>query len=230
MRAAEPGASRAGANLDRARVYRGLARLFGLPARASLDALRGRDLPELVAALARLEVEPETVRAARAVVERLDAAGRESLESAYEETFEASGGLRCAPNETFHTGDTGERALVRTFELADIAGFYRAFGVEVAPGTERADHITAELEFMHLLAVKEALAQQNGDGVEHAEICREAARSFLRDHLARWAGSFGERLEESATDPLYAAAGRLLAGFVEFDAGRLGAVQAAARG
>jgi TorA maturation chaperone TorD len=78
--------------------------------------------------------------------------------------------------------------MVKSFELADIAGFYRAFGVEITPGTERPDHIAVELEFMHLLAVKEVVAAGREDGGEHARICRDARATFFRDHLGRWFG------------------------------------------
>src|SRR3990172_7219059 len=79
-------------------------------------------------------------------------------------------------------------------ELADLAGFYRAFGLRVGRsqsqgGTvrERPDHIAVELEFMYLLALKEAYAAENGMP-EQAEICRETQRKFLSDHLGIWIG------------------------------------------
>jgi DMSO reductase family type II enzyme chaperone len=215
--------------LDRARVYRVLAALFRAPEAGLLEPGTLLELHELEPALARLADEKakqgsgrDLPQEASELARRLESADPARLAAAYQETFEPSGGLRCPPNETAHTAQTPQHALVRTFELADVAGFYRAFGVEVAPGTERPDHVGAELEFMHLLAVKEAVARQDEEA-EHAQICRDAARAFLRDHLARWASRFAERLEEDATDPVYAQAGRLLGRFVEHDAQRLGA-------
>ena len=70
--------------------------------------------------------------------------------------------------------------------LADIMGFYRAFGVE--PAGDRADHIAAELEFMHLLTLKEHYAAGEGDQ-EHAALCREAGQKFFREHLSLWTES-----------------------------------------
>ena len=116
--------------------------------------------------------------------------------------------------------------LTRTFEMADVAGFYRAFGVEVGDGGERVDHITTELEFMNLLAVKESIALQEEGAGEHAETCRHASQVFLRDHLARWAPRLGESLAESEADPIYRSAGRLLGSFVAFDARRIDAEKA----
>ena len=210
-------------SLDRARIYRGLAHIFQVPDDGLLEDLRLHELPELRAALRRLGVDPKLQEAAQELVASLGAGRSESLERSYHETFDASGGLLCPPNEASHVADSPSRELTRTYDLADVAGFYRAFGVEVVPGSERPDHITAELEFMHLLAVKEMLAQGEDDGAEHAAICRDAARAFLRDHLGRWTDRFAARLEETGADPAYVAAGRVLDRFVALDTARLGA-------
>ena len=154
-------------------------------------------------------------------VERLAAlladADPEKLAGAYLETFDASGGLRCPPTETVYTAITPQHAMVKSFELADIAGFYRAFGVEVTPGTERPDHIAVELEFMHLLAVKEVVAAGREDGGEHAGICRDARATFFRDHLGRWFGPFCDRLRVEG-GPVYGEAAGVLDGFLSLEA------------
>jgi len=211
------------ASLDRARAYRVLARLFAPPEARSLDALRQNELPALIGALERLGSDAALMSAAEDLARLLADADPRSLQRSFEATFEASGGLRCSANEAAHTADTPGHSLTRTFEIADVAGFYRAFGVEVTPGTERPDHITAELDFMHLLAVKESVARsEEGEG-EHVAVCCDASRTFLRDHLGRWTQRFAERLGEVAADPFYAAAGLLLGRFVSYDAERLGA-------
>jgi TorA maturation chaperone TorD len=117
-------------------------------------------------------------------------------------------------------------------ELADIAGFYRAFGFQTG-GTvrERPDHLAAELEFMYLLALKEAYAAANSMP-EQVEICVDAQRKFLQDHLARWIGSFCRSLERSIDERLgkdrlespYFKLARLAEAFVSTDAARLGIV------
>ncbi len=210
-------------SLDRARVYRGLAHIFQVPDDGLLEDLRLHELPELRAALRRLGVDPKLQEAAQELVASLSAGRSESLERSYHETFDASGGLLCPPNEASHVADSPSRELTRTYDLADVAGFYRAFGVEMVPGSERPDHITAELEFMHLLALKQAIAEEAEDGDENAAICRDAARAFLRDHLGRWTDRFAARLEETGADPAYVAAGRVLDRFVALDTARLGA-------
>jgi TorA maturation chaperone TorD len=209
--------------LDRARVYRGLARLFEPPGPAVLAALAGRDGSELAGALARLAPGSDLEAAGRELAAGLAAADAARLRAAYTATFEVTGGLRCPPHETSLLADEPGRALTRTFDLADVAGFYRAFGVAMAEGGERCDHVAAECEFMQLLAAKEAVAGAEPAGAEHVALCRDAARAFLVDHLGRFAGRLAARLEEGAGDPLYAAAGRLLRDFVDWDAARLDA-------
>ncbi len=146
----------------------------------------------------------------------------ESLLEGYSRAFEPSGGLLAPPTETFHTSTTPGHAITRHVEVADVAGFYKAFGVKVAEGSERPDHITAELEFLQLLALKEAQALEDEGGEENASICLNATRSFLKDHLLLWVVPFAEKLENPAVHPFYQALGQLLSDFVLWDASVLG--------
>ncbi|MEE9279767.1 MAG: molecular chaperone TorD family protein [Myxococcota bacterium] len=200
----------------RARVYGLLARVFQHPKGGGFDALRREGFSVLRAALAQLGARPELVEPAEQLVAGLASASAEELAREYEGSFEPSGGQARPPNETAHAPETPQESMTRTFQLADIAGFYRAFGVEVTPGSERVDHIAAELEFMHLLAVKQALAEDRGES-ENAAICRDASAAFLRDHLGRWCPRFGAQLEDAAHGGVYRAAGAVLGRFVELE-------------
>lgn len=215
-------------SLDRARVYRALAQLFRVPDAHSVREAREHNLPELCQALDRLtggaEVDGLDLSGeARSLCDLFEDADAERLQRAYEVAFDESSGKRCAATEMDQLDGPPQLELTRNFEMADVAGFYKAFGVEMGPGAERPDHVTAELEFMNLLAVKEAVALQDEGAGEHAEVCRDASRAFLRDHLGRFAPRLGERLLEGENDPVYASAGRLLGGFVAFDAERIDA-------
>ena len=96
----------------------------------------------------------------------------------------------------YEAGYGTNHVFQETHCLADVAGFYRAFGLEPCEAKrERPDHIAVELEFMHALALKEAYALAHDWG-EKADICCEAQTGFLRDHLGRWAPSFLKRLAE----------------------------------
>lgn len=79
--------------------------------------------------------------------------------------------------------------------IADVAGFYRAFGFE-ARG-ERPDHLSAQLEFLALVCLQEAHARLAGLR-EEAQVCAEARRSFLRDHLA-WTRGLAERVRTATS-------------------------------
>jgi nitrate reductase assembly molybdenum cofactor insertion protein NarJ len=99
-----------------------------------------------------------------------------------------------------------------TPRLADIAGFYSAFGLAVS--RERPDHIVAELEFMSFLLLSEAEARTDGEP-ERAEIAADAARVFLRDHLGTWVTAWASRVGEvdqlAPWFPVAAAAAELVA-------------------
>lgn len=95
--------------------------------------------------------------------------------------------------------------------LADIAGFYAAFGLK--PVNERPDHIVSELEFMALLCYKEAVAVAGGEP-DAAGVCRDAQRKFIAEHLDGWLGLFAERLLETARLGFYPALANVLVKFV----------------
>lgn len=110
----------------------------------------------------------------------------------------------------------GEAPLFQeTHRLGDLAGFYRAFGLQISGAhPERPDHISVELEFLNFLCFKEAYAWQR-HGEEKARICREAQRQFLREHLGRWVFAFARRARKAAAEGFYGAAARRLEEFLE---------------
>jgi TorA maturation chaperone TorD len=96
---------------------------------------------------------------------------------------------KCPPYEAEYYRSAA--SVFSSEEMADIAGFYRAFGMGFSG--DRPDHIAAELEFMHLATMKEAEAAFKGD-TEKAELCIYAEKKFLNDHLGRWVDVFSEAL------------------------------------
>lgn len=115
-------------------------------------------------------------------------------------------------------------------ELADLAGFYRAFGFRMGGRVrERPDHIAVELEFMYLLCLKEAYAAEHGT-TEQVEIARCAQATFLQDHLGSWIEAFatslllasGDTGSETEEMSPYLLLARLASDFVRSDAEHLG--------
>lgn len=131
----------------------------------------------------------------------------------------------CPPYETQYAHGGVFR---KTQELADIAGFYRAFGLEAAAGDRRPDHLPVELEFVSLLLLKEALALRRGER-EKAAISRSARGKFLGDHLGRWLPSFAAAMSVKAPEGYCAALGAALAALVGEDARSLGVDPSAPR-
>jgi TorA maturation chaperone TorD len=143
----------------------------------------------------------------------------------YDRVFGIVHARECPPYETEYHENA--EPFFRSQQLADIAGFYRAFGLTTARAVpERPDHVSLELEFMALLSMNKRLAleAESGDrsSLEAIDVCEQAERAFLRDHLAWWLPSFCTGLRRKAGDGLYAAAGRILAAWLPIERQRLG--------
>jgi TorA maturation chaperone TorD len=148
---------------------------------------------------------------------QLHASDAETLGPEHIRLFGPAG--RCSLHETSY-GDAA-RLLGKSASLADISAFYLAFGLEpVAGDAHPEDHIGLELEFLSLLAVKEAYALSKGWDAQLA-VTRQAQRSFLQDHLGTWIDAFNERLHLSDPHPFYDAVGESLHRFVRGELDRL---------
>lgn len=195
--------------LARSAIYRILALGFSYPRREVLGFFSGGSARKLAEAVSLLpgDDQPELAGA----VEGLNGTvGRQGeIEGEYNRLFRTQ--LVCTPHETEYDP---MRSVRKGQELADILGFYSAFGLEPsAKERELPDHIGVELEFMSLLLQKEAYARLN-DWKERVEICTDAQVKFLRDHLGIWVFAFCDRLEETSGAAFYRSLARLLGLFM----------------
>lgn len=155
------------------------------------------------------------------LIERLEKAlisqGYAGLLEEYTELFEPHGKLLAPLYETEYTRETPQHALTEQAQFADIAGFYKAFGLEISEEMpDRVDHIATELEFMHILTYKESIAIKDNE-TEHIEIVQDAQRKFMADHLSRWTGKFKNRLAQAECGKFYNILGEMLDLWISLD-------------
>jgi DMSO reductase family type II enzyme chaperone len=116
----------------------------------------------------------------------------------------------------------GQEALFQQpRQLAEIRGFYEAFGLTPhRQERERADHASCELEFLDFLSRKEGFAIESIDKAMLEET-RKAIRLFLRDHLGRFGLAFARTLGEQDPGGFFGKLGDLLHEFVVLECRRL---------
>ncbi len=125
---------------------------------------------------------------------------------------------RCPPCETDHTS---ANPFTQANELADVRGFYQAFGLEPSSrSSERADHVALEMEYLYLLGHRAGDAARRGDS-EGEEILLLAGRRFLEAHLGRFAAAFSGRLAAAGAHPFFVALGTATERVVAADVKRL---------
>jgi TorA maturation chaperone TorD len=109
----------------------------------------------------------------------------------------------------------GRRIGGRPVELADIGGFYSAFGFAMRDSDPvLSDHLCAECEFFSLLAIKEAYALISGR-VADWRTTRAAADEFLEQHLGRWPKALLAELRRQGAPSAFVVLARLLVVLVE---------------
>jgi TorA maturation chaperone TorD len=127
--------------------------------------------------------------------------------------------LDCPPYETLFGND---HVFGQAHVMGDIAGFYKAFGVELSKDIhERMDHLSVELEFMHFLAYKESYARCH-DGADKTQVVVDAQKKFVKDHIGRWVPLFARMLAKKADSGLFRFMADLSMDWMDFDAAYLG--------
>jgi nitrate reductase assembly molybdenum cofactor insertion protein NarJ len=134
-----------------------------------------------VTGLAKEVADPELKSAVKAALQ-------EAEEGLFHYAF-GPGGPAPAREATYH------QAVELGYLMSELQGYYNAFAFH--PQTAEApDHVSVEAGFIAYLKLKElyALACRNE---EQTVIAHEAAKGFLRDHLAKIAQPLAGRLEDS---------------------------------
>ncbi len=233
--------------VDHARlvIYQFLALATSKPHAESWSRILDPDYLELVQAAVDIvrhdpQSQPDTLAPGELPLESLDFAPLKSFlqspQQAFCEEYDGVFGLllskECPPYETEYCPQTF--SVFRSHQLGDIAGYYRAFGLEPSSESpERHDHISLQLEFMAWLNTKTLYAMDEGDH-DNETLCRDAQLCFLDEHLAWWGTAFalalrkkadgieGERELTSPPRSFQGAIGVFLAAFIAAERGILG--------
>jgi DMSO reductase family type II enzyme chaperone len=202
-------------------VHRFLAKAFEDPTAVTWRWLTGEQTINALRA-ANAFVGTSVLTSAETLIQGLQPGAFESFFNAYLAAFGHAARGSCPLNEIEY-GDIKADPLFQPHRLADLAAFYRAFGLEVAEDAgERPDHLCLELEFMCVLAAKEAYAQEHQLDAEQLAQCRDAQKKFLREHIGRWTPAFTRRLAAATNDPALGALANFTRAFIEAECARLG--------
>jgi putative dimethyl sulfoxide reductase chaperone len=185
--------------LARAVVYRTLSIGFQAPSperHRQMAAAEG--FPAAVAALDHLHCVLED-RGLASAAERLTRTPAPDVDSAAAAFVRLFGHTARGPVSACETEYGPDNAFNQPQQLANIAGYYQAFGLRPVIASEaRVDHIACELEFMDFLNRKQARFLADGPGAvgddETLDMTERAERAFLRDHLARFGRAFATRV------------------------------------
>jgi len=198
-------------------LFRMLALAFSYPDTSMIDKVR-QDIRASLLAL----TEGQLPRRLRTSLQNAAQCWRrcdvEELRDAYSRLFL---GAALVPLREGGYGD-GMRFAGQPVDLADLNGFYLAFGF--GPPTTAAnppDHLGVELEFVSLLYLKIAYALQQQQ-VQQARITRAALARFLEDHLGRWVKAFASSLSDASGHPAYESMAQILARATAAECERLG--------
>lgn len=114
-------------------------------------------------------------------------------------------------------------------QTVKVKKFVEATGLEFDDAfTGMPDHISAELELMQQLAIKEAEAWAERDETVARNILKIEQR-FLDEHLSQWASRFCDKVIEVSRHPFYRGFSELTKRFLEYEDKTMKAVVAEAQ-
>lgn len=204
-------------DIHRVRLYSALSTAFDRPDEELLDAIENGAFAEGLIMSATM-LGGDVARAADGL--EITAPDEPSeLRSAYAAAF---GNENEATVSQYETGYAPGTLVTNTNQLADMAGFYRAFGLDIAPDQrDRADYLSTQLEFVSHLAAQRAYLAKEGDETG-VEVVTNARASFIEDHLGRWAPRFVAEVLGEVEAPFYRVLADLLGALVETENELLG--------
>lgn len=202
----------------RSAMYQMLSACFLYPEEKNLSVLKSPDFLEHVKDLMLCYEGTEDVAKLKKCLEEVHglfaAADIETLQRDYRRIVGHTMSKECP---LYETQFGASQVFQQVHELGDIQGFYKAFGVDTSDvERERCDHVSVEMEFMHFLLYKQAYALEN-HGDEKAQICLDAQKKFLKEHLGKWAPLFSVLFGRKAGEGFYCAVSALTKEFMRLE-------------
>jgi TorA maturation chaperone TorD len=193
-------------------VEDGRAAIEGM--RTALDGIGGERAKQKLAALHKQLDQIDKLVSAECVNWQLA-----DLQSEHRRVFTNVITLDCPPYETLFGND---HVFAQSHVMGDIAGFYKAFGVELSKDVhERLDHLSVEFEFMHFLTYKESYSRCH-DGTEKTDIVVDAQKKFVKNHIGRWVPLFCRMLAKKADSGLFKLIADSMSEWMDFEVAYLG--------
>ena len=204
--------------LTRSAMYQILSSCFLYPIEKNLSILKSPDFQEhkknMMLCYGDLDDSRELKRCLDEVQKSYNGASIETLQKIYQRIVGHTISKECPLYETQYGA---AHVYQQVHELGDIQGFYKAFGLDISDiEKERCDHVSVELEFMHFLLYKQAYALEN-HGDEKAQICVDAQKKFLKEHVGKWVPLFAVLFGRKAEEGFYYALSALTKEFLRLE-------------
>jgi putative dimethyl sulfoxide reductase chaperone len=202
-------------------LYRFLAKTFEDPESDGWKWLTSGETCEALGSAAVAFAQESLVASAEKLLGQLAPSGYADFAASHITCFGHTVRGDCPMNEIEY-GDIKADPLFQPHRLSDLGAFFAVFGLELAPdAAERIDHISIELEFMSVLAAKEAHALEHQCDDDALATLRDAQKKFLREHLGRWTPAFTRRLARMQEGAVLGAIAGLLGEFIKLECARL---------
>lgn len=202
--------------LARSTLYQILAVCYLFPSEEKLSLLKSKeDFRDLKEKLERCYPESDSLSALLRSLENLQEISSKLDAEALRSLYNRIVGHTMSKDCPLYEGQYGAAHVFQQVDdLADIQGFYKAFCLDISEEEkERCDHISVEFEFMQFLLYKQAYALEN-HGREEAEVCLNAQKKFLKDHVGKWVPLFAILFGRKAGEGFYFAAAEVTKAFI----------------
>ena len=198
-----------------------------LPDAAFVEQVRGAEFTGALDSLATSsDVEPEVATGARLMLEHIRAKAALDLSQASDDLGVDRTRLYRGVSPSYGPPPPYEAVWRKDMRsvpefLQELAGTYRQAAVGLASDAgERLDYIGVQLDFVRLLAEREAAAWEGGDEAEAARQL-QSELAFFKSHLANWTGYFIEAALKRAETDFYRGHLQMVRGFIHSETERL---------